>query len=142
MTAVHHFFTFWVVLLIIAHRYTSPHIDLLYLSFVTMIMGIYLSYIHPRYYKFDLQGEHVISKPIDKFLIIDLVFHILAFVYIATKYGRQSTTDLKFTSALAIFSVYMIVINSTQVYHIRSFEILTVFTVANLMYILWQNIST
>lgn len=104
-----------------------------------MFMGLYVSYIHPRYYKFTLFKEEYKIGDVRKFIIADLFFHILAFVFIAYLYKPYYTpfkVDFPFVTSIFIVCVFSIVFYRKATYNIQLFELLSVFVVANMMYLM------
>lgn len=135
-TNIHYFFTTWVVILVIFHKYTHKYLDLLYLTFVTCLIGLYISYIHPQKYDFILNYKNYTIKSLDKFILVDLLFHIIAFLFIFAKYNHKFELNIPFLNSICIILLYSISMNLYQVYGIRQFELLTVMVIANLLYII------
>ena len=138
-TNIHLFFTLWMVIMIIFHKYLYKYINLLYLSFITLIIGIYISYINPREFKFRLFDEEYVLQNGEKFIVVDLFFHILAFIYIYhlySSYYNPLKINIAFLISLIIILVYSIMINVYSVYHIHYFELFSVFMIGNLIYLL------
>jgi hypothetical protein len=137
-TNIHLFFTFWVIVLLLFHKNVYRHINLLYLTFLTMIGGLYISYIHPQYYNFTLFNEQYKLKHADKFVIVDMFFHILAFVFICSMYSDYYSGQFNSSLLLAIFivSLHVILVDSTMLYNVKPFEMLAVFVLANIAYLL------
>jgi hypothetical protein len=133
---IHYFFTFWVIILVIFHKYTHRYFDLLYLTFITCVIGLYLSFIHPQEYNFILFDKNYSFKTLDKFIIVDLIFHILVFVYIFNIYNHKFKISVPFLNSLLIILLYAISVNLHKVYNIRIFEFLSVVIVTNLLYII------
>ena len=101
-------------------------------------MGLYISYIHPRRFTFTLFNEDYTLKHSDKFIIVDLFMHILAFVFVYITYNKyyHNSFNIPFLLSLAIIIIYSILISTYHVYGIRRFELLAVFIIANLAYLL------
>lgn len=132
------FFTTWNVLFVILHKYTHTKINLLYLSFITLIGGLYISFINPRKFVYRVGDEKYIFDGISKFLVIDVPFHIAIFLWIYCMYysyyknGGEEKENL-FISFL-IFVLYVSIVNIKRVYGISFIEFLLVFAVAHLVY--------
>ena len=133
------FFTTWVLILIIFHKYIHNYINLLYLSFITLICGLYLSFINPRKFVFYFDGKKYIYNGIEKFIIVDMFFHILVFYFVYTHYNiyyRTSGYDVKLIWALLIILLYVIFTNIKKIYGISFWEMGLVFVIANILYYL------
>jgi len=135
-----YFFTTWNVLLILFNKFVFKYIHLLYTSFITLFIGLYLSFINPRRFIFRFGPKKYIFTSWEKFIAVDIVFHIFAFIYIYFKYfGYYSSLDncnedkILIISILILFS-YIISINVNRVYGISLLEFVILFSIANLLY--------
>lgn len=140
ITNIHLYFTTWVFMLVVFHKITHKSFNLLYLTFIIMMCGLYISHIHPGYYKFYLFNEtYTIDKSYEKFIIVDMFFHILSFVFIYKLY-RSYYMPLRFDTSMIVsiilLCLYSIFINLYSVYKIRSFELFSIVIIANLLYLL------
>lgn len=135
VTNIHMFFTAWVILLVLFHKHTHKYVDLRYLTFVTMLSGLYISTIHPRQYTFWLLDEKYTLKSWDRFIIVDMFFHIGAFIFIASIYKTGGFTSRSILSA-GLICLYSLLIDSQKVYSIRKFEILSVIICSTLLYVI------
>ena len=135
------FFTTWNVLLVIFNNITYKYIDLLYTSFITLFIGLYLSFINPRrfIFRFGLKKYKFVSW--EKFIAVDIVFHIFIFLYIYYKYYNsyyslldKCEEDEILIISLCILFTYIICINVQKVYGITLLEFLIVFCIANIIY--------
>ena len=87
---IYKFFTFWVFLLVLFSKYTYKYFNLEYLTFIVLTVGLYLSYINPRFYRFELFGkQYELRNTLEKFFIADLIFHIATFYYVYEVYGEE-----------------------------------------------------
>lgn len=133
------FFTFWSVLLVLFHPQVFKYVNLLYITFITMIIGLYLSFINPRRFVFYFEGERYEYNGAQKFIIVDILFHILAFYFIWSRYAGYYTcleiTDMKNIYALLIIIIYVVFTNIKKVYGVAFLELFFVFLVANILYL-------
>lgn len=132
------FFTTWNVLFVILHKYTHSSINLLYLSFITLFGGLYISFINPRRFEYKFLDKKYIFDGLSKFIYIDLPFHVAIFLWVYCMYYiyYKSAADEKdnlFISFL-IFVLYVAVVNIRKVYGISFIEFLLVFAVGHLVY--------
>lgn len=142
LTNIHTFFTFWVAVLLLFHRHTHRYIDLLLLTFVTMFCGLYLSLISPRKYSFVLFDQTYVLSGIDRFFVVDIVFHIIAFVLVYSAYGRcysPTSLDNRFMLALLMIAVYPLCVNGETVYMSSKRELCAVMVLGVLAYTLLFN---
>ena len=115
------FFTTWVLILAIFHRHVYKNINLLYLSFITLVVGLYLSFINPRRFVFYFENVRYEYTGLQKFIIVDIIFHILVFALIAERYGlyyKSKGFDNGFLWALAILGIYLCFYDPRRVYGI------------------------
>lgn len=127
------FFTTWNILLVVFHKYTSEYIDLLYLSFITMFIGLYLSLVNPRKFVFRYDDKKYVFMGFQKFLMIDIVFHIFIFLYVFF-YIHESFSEKKLLGSILILAVYIICINIKKVYGISIIEFIILFSIINILY--------
>lgn len=106
-----------------------------------MVMGLYFSYINPKHYKFDLFNDcYIVNDNLRKFFMIDLFFHILAFMFIHYLYSSQDQViDFRFLLSAVLLSVYYLLINIKKVYEVKPYEVLSIFVIANLLYMILYN---
>lgn len=134
-TNLHLFFTSWLFLLVVFHRYTHMYIDLLYLSFVVLCVGLYISYVHPRFYRFVLFDKEYKLTGVDKFMI-DLFFHLGIFWFVYLNYSGSTRIDYKFLVAVFLLCLYSIMIKVSSVYCVKLYELFSVIIIASIMYVL------
>jgi hypothetical protein len=131
------FFTTWNVLLVLFHRYTYKFIDLLYLSYLTLMIGLYLSFVNPKRFIFRFGDKRYNFNGINKFLVVDLFFHILVFLFVYLtyfSYYHQQSCDSSLLNTFAIIIMYVCVVDIKKVYGITFLEFLIVFAITNLLY--------
>lgn len=136
---IFNFFTTWSVILALLHSYTHKYINLLFVSFVTFIAGLYLSFINPRRFVFYFDKERYEYTGVQKFIIVDMLFHLLVFYLIWEKYGNfYSQTDplvcTKTWTAMVIMGAYAMLYPLKKIYGIPVQELLLVCTIAILLY--------
>jgi hypothetical protein len=133
---IYKFFTFWVFLLVLFSKYTYKYFNLEYLTFIVLTIGLYLSYINPRFYRFELFGKwYELKDTLEKFFIADLLFHIATFYYVYQVYKNEYTTlDYRTLNSLLLLLVYSLFIDFEKLYNINKKELMTVFLIANIIY--------
>lgn len=131
-------FTFWVIILCIFDEYTHKYVNLLYLTFVTLVIGMYISYVHPRYFHYPIDNDVIKFEGFTKFYIIDLFSHIIPFIYIVYKYKSYyssiSLADMPFTFLILI--MYYILLNTETIYGINKQELVLLFVGSTMLYFL------
>jgi len=138
-TNIYLFFTFWMIILTLFHKYVYKYVNLLYLSFITLIIGIYMSYINPREFKFILFHESYTLKSGDKLLIVDLFAHLFIFLYIYSIYHKYYTpfrVDTPLLLSIVILLIYTFSINIKNLYSANYYELFSIGIVANLLYLI------
>jgi hypothetical protein len=131
------FFTAWNVLLVLLHKYTHQTFDLLYLSYMTLMIGLYLSFVNPKRFVFRFGDRKYNFQGAQKFLVVDLVFHILVFLfvyYMYFDYYHNKDCDGALLNSVALIVLYVCAINTQKVYGITFLEFIIVFSATNLLY--------
>lgn len=133
------FFTTWTCLLAVLHQYTHGCINLLYLTFVTLVIGSYISFCNPGKFTVLVKKKEVDYTGIRKLLIVDLLAHALVFLFIYWRYRDyyfSGTGHVDCTLAVAVlFTVlYILLINAENVYRTSFTELFLCFVVATCLY--------
>ena len=133
MDSILFFFTIWNLILVLFHKYTHRYFELMYLSYITFMVGVYFSTVNPRKIVFK---NLVIDKWYD-LLIIDLIFHFGVFLFVYFKYYeyyKNTNTNIMLLSSVALLILYICMINPEKIYGINLLEMLIVIAVVNLLY--------
>lgn len=133
------FFTAWVFIMALFHKYVYKHVNILLLSFVTLIVGLYLSFINPRRFVFYMQGERFEYTGAEKFIIVDMFFHVFVFYVLLCLYGSYYRSKELFChsgtwAAFAILALYVAITDIKKLYGISFTECICVFAVALVLY--------
>lgn len=138
MIYVFNFFTTWMVIFVIFHRYVYKHINLLYLSFITLICGLYFSFVNPRKFVIYIDNVRYEYNGVQKFIIVDMFFHVSVFAYIYCMYSSyyKNVIDSKLLLSVIILMLYLFLVNVKKTYGLHVGEICVVVFVANLLYFL------
>lgn len=118
MARLYEFFTVWVVVLAIAGKWTSRWFDLMLLSFVTLFVGLCLSFIHPRRYTLRVGGKDRIVDGIERLVVVDLLAHVLVFVVVAATVG-PSNDPIKIVNSISLMTVYALLVDVPEVYGVK-----------------------
>ena len=132
------FFTTWSLILAILHKYTRTYVNLVFITFITAIMGLYLSFIKPRKFVFYFDNERYVYTGLEKFIIVDMIFHLLVFYLIYSRYGKYYKTmfDMKTLNVVLLMLLYASVANLKKLYGVGLGEQVFVFIIACLLYYL------
>lgn len=129
------FFTTWSVLMVVFHNQLFKYVNLMYVTFITLIVGLYLSFINPRKFVFYLQGERFVYTGFEKFVICDMLFHVFVFWFIWSRYrGYYPKFDNTLLIAISLFIIYVSLIDIKKTYGITLWEMSFAFALANLLY--------
>lgn len=131
------FFTTWNVILVILHKYTSAWFDLMYLSFITLAIGSYLSFINPRRFVFRFGDKKYTFKGLEKFLTVDMIFHIGVFCYVYYLYNTHyiiKSNDVQLFASVMLIAIYIAIVDIKRVYGINFIEIFTIFCTSHILY--------
>lgn len=131
------FFTTWTLILAVLHRYTMDYVDLIFLTFVTAIIGMYFSFIKPRKFVFYFDGIRYEYTGVQKFIIVDMIFHLLIFFLIYNAYKNYyHKMDFRTFNAILLMIIYATFTNFKKLYGVELNEIIFVFIIAVLLYYL------
>ena len=150
------FLTFWMIILVVFHQYTYKYIDLLYLTFICLILGSYISFINPgKYiYKSGEKEEIIEFNGYHRIIIIDISMHFIFFFFVYfLYYNYYKRKDIKLIlNSILLILIYLIITSiifyikyketrersltliTKDVYGIKTIEILIIFTVATTLY--------
>ena len=131
------FFTLWNLVLVVFHKYTHKYFHLLYLSYVTLMVGMYFSMVHPAQCVYYYKDKKIVIDKWFYLAIIDILFHITVFLFVYFKYFKyyQSVNpDKLLLTSVLLLSFYLCIIDPTKVYGINIIEILAVISAVNLLY--------
>jgi len=130
------FFTLWVFILVVFHKYTKKIFSLPFLTFIIMFMGFYISYINPRKYYIDYNGTQIIIDGYKK-IILDFLFHIVPFFFIYFKYGIEPVfNNIKIIPSILLIILYNLSYCPDKIYHLPKHEIAVVSLLSLVSYIL------
>jgi hypothetical protein len=122
------------------HKQLYPHIHILYLSFIVCVIGIYLSFVNPRKFALYFEGTKYTYTGIEKFILVDMLFHICVFWYIYANYNKyyiKNQRQSMYINAWLIMLIYIAFIRARKVYGIPFLEICIVFILANILYFMF-----
>lgn len=131
------FFTTWNFLLVLFHQYTHNYINLIYLSLMTVTIGMYFSFINPRKFVYYLDNEQYTFTGIEKFILIDLFLHIAVLGYVLTKYSKfyNKSTSKQLVNSILLLILYLTIIPFKKTYGVSFGEIAPVGICVTLVYI-------
>jgi hypothetical protein len=148
-----YFLTSWIFILVVFHQYTFKYFDLLYLTFIALICGSYISFINP--------GKYILKLPDDKniefsgfhrFIIIDLAIHLFMFLFICYWYYNYYKSHIninRYIHTALLIIIYMIIVTVCflytkvsaksvmpvcDVYGIKFIEFLIIFIIGTILY--------
>lgn len=134
------FFTTWLIILVVFNPQVFQYVNLQYLAFVVMIGGLYMSFVNPRRFVCYIGPHRLEFTGPQKFVVVDLFFHILVFIFIIAKYGkyysRAGLDGIDVGLMLMLVYLFMIEFDVKAVYGIEVWELVAVIFVANLAYVL------
>jgi hypothetical protein len=116
-TNIFHFFTIWIFILTIFNKYTSKYFNLPYLSLIVLVLGSYLSFIHPKYYKIVIFHKTIKIKGIARFILADIIFHMGVFLYNYKMFGFNNNN---IRLSIMLFIVYLFFVDFDKIYKIKN----------------------
>lgn len=124
------FFTTWVLILVVFQNITHHYFDLLYLSFLTLCMGSYISFIDPKKYEFEWFGKKYVLDGYHK-TIVDII-HVCLFIFCILHYSPDC--HMKLFNSILLILIYFLVMDAEKVYGVSVFKLFIIFVVSNLLY--------
>lgn len=130
------YFTTWSVLAVVFHAHTHRYINLVFLTFVTLVIGLYMSFINPRKFVFYFDRDRYVFTGAQKFVLIDMLFHLGAFLFVWEKYGWGDGNGglLSTWAAAALFAGYVLIMPIRKIYGVELRELGVVAAVAMMLY--------
>lgn len=130
------FFTTWSFVIILFHKQIYQSIHLVYLTYITCIIGTYLSYYNPKYFDFMLFGKSYKVEGLNKLLLADSL-HFIPFIFIYclyNQYYKKNYDGVRVVNAIIIILIYVVLLNIERVYYVAFKELFIVFVIANVLF--------
>lgn len=136
MPFVFEFFTWWVLALLAAHRVVAPYVDLVFLSFVMLVVGSYVSFVsrHTYVWKAYPGGPSHTLSGWRRFWVVDVSIHAAAMAF-AIAFCRYPLSPCSIANAAAIMILYGASHAPEEIYGTTMREISTVFLAACVTYL-------
>ena len=134
-----YFFTTWSFFLCLFHSYFHKCIDLLYLSFVVLIVGTYLSFVYPKRYVVEKDKTCYVFDSVTRILCVDVILHFFMFVLIYNryhKYYRRTGLDFKIIASMCLIAIYFLIFLKVDVYKIPKIDMVAMLIIASILYII------
>ena len=129
------FFTTWSTILTVLHMYTSAAFNLVYMTWIVLVVGLYFSFINPRKFVVYMNdGKRITFNGIQKFFIVDLVFHILMFWYAWSLYGAKKQSLATYLNVILLMLIYLSLVDVKKVYGVNFYEVMLVCLFANIVF--------
>lgn len=129
-------FTTWNVLLLLFHRQLHSKIHLLYLTYITCVVGSYFSFYQPGYFDIQWNGTEHRLKGWKKLLFADSV-HIIPFIFIYCLYSQyyiKNNNYLLYINAFVLLLIYTVILKVKNVYGVSFIEAFSVFIISSIFY--------
>lgn len=134
MSSILKFFTTWIFILIIFFKYSKNIFNLKILTFVTLFVGLYFSFINPKKFFLQIDNKKYYFTGIEKFFIVDLFFHILTFIVIYILYENIPQNINLEINSLCLMLFYLSFFNLKEIYGINKNEIILVSILSIIIY--------
>lgn len=132
------FLTTWCLIFIAFHHLVYKHIDILFLSAIVCIIGLYASHVKPKRFVLKLTNQTIYVEGLFKLLTADLL-HVAMFAFAVKYYGKYylqcSNQWLPLTNTIMLIWLYLLIIQPDQLYEINEKDIAIVFAVATTLYL-------
>ncbi len=139
---IQNFLTIWIFILVLFHKISSKIFSLSFLSFIILLVGLYISYINPTKYYIEYYDKTIILEGQVK-NILDIYLHIIPFFFIYYTYGIEPFfNNWKTIPSLLLIILYILIYNPSKIYHLPINEIIIISFFSIFSYILLYNYST
>jgi hypothetical protein len=122
-----HFFTTWVFLIVLFHGILHKHFDIVMLTFMTLVISLYMSFIKPARFSFMLGTRKIEMTGWQKFIVTDLLIHTGMFCFAVYKYGFQLQTPKHIFNTVMLFLIYITAIDPFRIYGVTLMELFQLF---------------
>ena len=132
-----YFLTSWSILFVILHTFTHKYIDLLYMTFIILVIGSYISFVRPKKFVYKIDNEEIVFKGLHKLIVVDIFAHLLPFLFIYYKYRTYyMTRDFPLYDPITILIIlsYFVLIDTNALYGVDKYEIFLLFIVGTCLY--------
>jgi len=108
------------------------------------MVGLYLSFINPKKFVFYFEDEKYVYTGLEKFIIVDMFFHVAVFAFIWTKYAGyyMEKNATPWLGTLSILAVYAALVPLDKVYGITYEEMISLFIVCTAGFFVVMNLCT
>lgn len=135
------FLTILIIPLVTAHKIVHKHLDLMFLTFIVMFMGIYFAHVNPKYFVLFSFNNNTDNFILHDTLAITLndILHIVPFFFVYAIYGKYYSRNFKYLLLLrtiCLLTIYFIVFQPSKIYFVQNKELFKVFFIATMIYIL------
>lgn len=138
------YFTSWIILLVISHRYTSKVFNLILLTLLTCVGGLYISFVYPKFYQFQFSSLQITVSTFTERSITEFFIHFLLLLFVLNIYNDNymffSSQSL---NSIIFIIVYLLMIDVRKVYHLRYSDIAKIslfFMITLIMLFLYKKI--
>ena len=123
------------------HEITHPIFNLLFLSALVAIGGLYISNVSPRAYYLQVQDTTVVLDGW-KTIVIDVLFHIAPFIFVWFAYSHYyfascRNTIVPLLNSLILVIVYAATARRAELYHVEQGDVRVIAGAAALLMAAW-----
>jgi hypothetical protein len=114
------------------------YINLMYLTFVVLVMGSFISFVYPQKYVFEMFDRRWVIDGWVRFWFVDVFMHLGMFLFILVKYGAfyKSKLDDSLMYAGVLLVLYLIVFYRPAIYQLSLLQVLSLFVIASSLYVM------
>lgn len=113
---IHHFFTLWVILLMVFYKYTLAWFDLYYLVIIVFCIGSYVSFVDPQYYIADIFDREYKFEGLPRLCCVDMIHFLMLLIVICNPRFVNNRSIFKTYNSILLVLVYLIMIDPIKVY--------------------------
>lgn len=132
------FLTLWVSVLVLFHTYTSKVFNLVILTILTCIGGLYISFVYPGYYSFRFLS-YTIKVDTLAHLLMGEMFHLILFLFIFNYYNKAyHIISYQTINSILLIIVYLLIVDIENVYNLRKHDIQNIITLVFITLIIYE----
>lgn len=134
------YFTSWVALLVIFSTYTGNVFNLLLLTLLTCIGGLYISFVYPKYYKFRFGLLEIKVNTLLERYALEFFVHFALLLYVYIKYRDNYTIfSYQTLNSIMLFVAYLLITDVKIMYNLRNIDIFRIAFVYFMMVIMLKS---
>ncbi len=131
------YLTLWIAMLVIFHKYTSQIFNLLFLTMLILIGGVYISFVSPKYYLFRFSNHLLkVDKLMERCFIEFFVHFLMLLFIIMNQYKIHQLFSVQTLNSILFTITYLLIVDVKTVYNIQNIDIINILMFFVVSYVL------